>query len=69
MKKRHNNNLRVYREYHGRSIKDACVYFKVNKSVITRWEGGVQYPRLDKAGLFESFYGAKVQDLWPEVFN
>ncbi len=63
------NNLRQYREARGASIKDACKFFGVDKSVITRWETGINLPLLRSMGKFERFYGGKVQDLWPAVFE
>jgi transcriptional regulator with XRE-family HTH domain len=63
------NNLRFYRERNKGTIKQACVFFGVDKSVITRWETGVNLPQLKSLGKFERFYCEKVQDLWPEVFE
>lgn len=65
----HTNKLRFHREKLSKSIENACDFFGVDRVSITRWERGYHYPQLQRLGEFEKFYGAKVQSLWPGVFE
>lgn len=69
MKTRHKNNLRFYRQKYGFSVAQACEALGANKVMVSRWELGYNYPQFHTIGKFEKFYGARVQDLWPGVFE